>query len=302
MKNGTKFEELTAEIFEHLRKDKRFETVEHDVFLEGKDGPRQIDVLLKGKVGPLDILTIVECKDYNKNVNVTAIDALHSKMQDVNAHKAVLVARKGFTKTAIKKAKRLGISLCTAHSAASEKWKFNLEVPLVIIELSAEEFTPSFEFVAIEHQTGIDFLNICGNPLCKYIAEYWNNNEIKCNDGITEHILVPDIPKPAWTTVPDGRKIGVENLQVKMFLKKTYYLGYLNNVESAKYLDFIEENKRHVVFDPNDLSDYKIKMAPHRTFDDIPKIKDALVITLKLMQNPEAKFKYAEPQHRAERR
>jgi len=218
MKNGTKFEELTAEIFEHLRKDQRFETVEHNVFLEGKDGTRQIDVLLKGKVGPIDILTIVECKDYNKYVNVTAIDALHSKMQDVNAHKAVLVARKGFTKTAMKKAKRLGISLCTAHSAASEKWKFNLEVPLVIIELSAEKFSPSFEFVAIENQTGIDFLNICGTPLFKYIAEYWNNDEIKCNDGITEHILVPDIPKPAWTTVPDGRKIGVQNLQVKMFV------------------------------------------------------------------------------------
>lgn len=302
MKNGTKFEELTAEIFEHLRKDQRFETVEHDVFLEGKDGPRQIDVLLKGKVGPIDILTIVECKDYNKNVNVTAIDALHSKMQDVNAHKAVLVARKGFTKTAIRKAKRLGISLCTAHSAASEKWKFNLEVPLVIIELSAEKYTPSFYFVAIENQTGIDFLNICGTPLHKFIAEYWNTNEIECKDGVTEHILVPDIPEPLWTTVQDGRRIGIQNLQVKMFLKKTYYLGYFNNVESAKYLDFIEENKRHVVFDPSDLSDYREKMVPHSKFDDIPKIKDALVITVKLMHNPAATFKFAEPRHTAERR
>jgi hypothetical protein len=295
MKNGTKFEELTAEIFDHLRKDQRFETVDHDVFLEGKDGPRQIDVLLKGNVGPIDILTIVECKDYNKNVNVTAIDALHSKMQDVNAHKAVLVARKGFTKTAIRKAKRLGISLCTAHSAACEKWKFNLEVPLVIVELSAEKYTPSFEFVAIENQTGIDFMNICGTPLPKIIAEYWNDSEIECKDGITEHIFLPNIPKPLWTTVPDGREIGIENLQVKMYLKKTYYLGYFNKVESAKYIEFIEENKRHVIFDPNDLSDYREKMAPYSKFEDIPQIQDVHVITVKLMHNPEAKFKFAEP-------
>lgn len=294
MKNGTKFEELTADIFGKLRKDPQFESVEHDVLLDGQDGPRQIDVLLKGKVGPIDIITIVECKDYNKNLNVTAIDALHSKMQDVNAHKAVLVARKGFSKTAFHKAKRLGISLCTAHSASSEKWKFNLEVPLLITELSAERYTPSFLFTAIENQTGIDFMNICGVPLHKRIAEYWNNNDIECGDGMTEFVYVPKIPGPMWTTVPDGRKIQIQDLKVIMHLQKTYYLGYFNDIESAKYLNFIQENQKHVVFDPNDLSDYREKMVQYHRLEDVPEIKDRLNITVKLMHNPEAKFKFAE--------
>jgi hypothetical protein len=73
--------------------------------------------LIRTQVSSLSILTIVECKDVNKNLDVQYVDALHSKMQDVNANKAVLVARKGFSKTAIQKAKRVGITLCTAMEA-----------------------------------------------------------------------------------------------------------------------------------------------------------------------------------------
>ena len=134
MKQGIKFEHLASEVFTILSKDNKHEKVEHNVMLGGPDGPRQIDVLISGSVGPFEVRTIVECKDYNKNVNVTALDALYSKLIDVNAQKAVLVARKGFSNGARKKAKRLGISLCTIHSMEHEKWKFDLEIPILITE------------------------------------------------------------------------------------------------------------------------------------------------------------------------
>jgi hypothetical protein len=294
MKNGTKFEELTAEILVHLRRDKSFETVEHNVFLDGKDGPRQIDVFLKGKVGPFDVTTIVECKDYAKNINVTAIDALHSKMQDVNAQKAVLVARKGFSRTAIKKAKRLGISLCTAHSAKSEKWKFQLEVPLIIKELSCELSQPSFMFRAIPNQKGVRLDEFCGVPLPKILGEYWNNNQIKCQDGTNEHIFRPQLPEPHYVYVPDGRKLEIFDFHIKMFMKQAYYFGYFNDLESSKYIEFIEEKERHVIFDPKDLSDYRTKMVNYGKYEDIPKISGGLHIELKLLHNPKATVKMAE--------
>ena len=52
MKQGTEFELLTTDLFSQLSKDREFESVQHDVMLDGLDGKRQIDVLLTGKVGP----------------------------------------------------------------------------------------------------------------------------------------------------------------------------------------------------------------------------------------------------------
>ncbi|MDO8971924.1 MAG: restriction endonuclease, partial [Saprospiraceae bacterium] len=149
MKEGLKFEHLATEVFTILCKDREFEKVEHNVFLDGPDGPRQIDVLISGSVGPFEVKTIIECKDYDNNVNVIAVDALYSKLLDVNAQKAVLVARKGFTSGAKKKAKRLGISLCTIHSMDQEKWKFEIEIPILITECACEKFSPSMVFTAI---------------------------------------------------------------------------------------------------------------------------------------------------------
>ena len=94
-------------------------------------------------------MTIIECKDHVSKIPVKLIDELHSKMQDVNANKAVLVSRMGFTDGAKKKAKRLGISLCTAHSAAKEEWKFRLSIPIILIEDSCESFEISTIFTAI---------------------------------------------------------------------------------------------------------------------------------------------------------
>lgn len=293
MKKGTKFEKLTAEILSHLMKDKNYETVEHNVFLNGIDGPRQIDVHLKGKVGPFDVTTIVECKDFKKNVNVTEVDALHSKMHDVNAQKAVLVARKGFSKTAIKKARRLGITLCTAHSAKSEKWKFQLELPLIIEELSCEHTQLSFIFRAISNIKGFRLDLYSGVPLSKILADYWNDNQIDCKDGINEHIFRPDLPKPHWIYITDGRKLEIFDFNMEMFVKQTYYFGYFNNLESAKYLEFLEEKQRHVIFDPTDLSDYRSKMVHYENFEDIPKITGGLQIELKLLHNPKATVKMA---------
>ncbi len=140
MKNGTKYELLTAHVFSVLSERNVNEKVEHDVMLEGPEGPRQIDVLITGKVGPFEARTIIECKDYAKNVNVTAIDALHSKLMDVKGQKAVMVARKGFSNGAKKKAKRLRISLCTLNSMEDEKWKIESEVPIIITEYACDTF------------------------------------------------------------------------------------------------------------------------------------------------------------------
>jgi hypothetical protein len=290
MKQGTKFEHLATEVFTILSKDKSHEKVEHNVQLDGPDGPRQIDVLITGSVGPFEVKTIVECKDYDKNVNVTALDALYSKLQDVNAQKAVLVTRKGFSNGAKKKAKRLGISLCTIHSVEHEKWKFQAEIPIVITEHACEQITPSMLFTAISEDFDIKyFMTVSDVPILKVVAEYWNNNEIECLDGESEHLFIPDIPKPHWVYVPDGRKMEISDLKIKMKLTKTYYFGYANNLKSAKYIDFVSEKQKRVIFNPNDLLDYRQSMVKYRHLEDVPKIEDALNIKVKFLREEDVK-------------
>lgn len=285
MKAGTEFEHLAHEVFTILSQDKKHEKVEHDVCLEGPDGPRQIDVLITGSVGPFQAKTIIECKDYNKNVNVTTIDALYSKLLDVNAQKAVLVARKGFSNGAKKKAKRLGISLCTLHSMEHEKWKFQAEIPILITELACDKITPSMIFKAISKDVNImQFMTISDIPISKVVADYWNNNDIECNDTEIEHLFIPDIPKPHWVYVPDGRKMDVTDVKIVMHITKKYYFGYANDLKSAKYIDFIEEEQKQVLFDPNELSNYREAMTPYRRLDEVPKNADTININVKVLR------------------
>lgn len=291
MKEGTKFEHLATEVFTVLSQNKEYEKVEHNVLLDGPDGPRQIDVLLSGTVGPFEVKTIVECKDYNKNIDVTVIDALFSKLQDVNAQKAVLVARKGFTGGARKKAKRLGISLCTIHSIEHEKWKFEVEIPILITEYACETITPSMIYTAISEQVNFEnFLTISDVPLSKVVADYWNNNEIECDDGVTKHLFIPNIKKPHWVYVPDGRKMFINDLKITMHVTKSYYYGYANNLKSAKYIHFIEENKKNVLFNPNDLSDYRTSMIKYSNKNDVPEIDDTINIVIKVLRPEEMKI------------
>ena len=291
MKEGTKFEHLATDVFTILSQNKEHEKVEHNVLLEGPDGPRQIDVLLTGTIGPFEVKTIVECKDYNKNIDVTVIDALFSKLQDVNAQKAVLVARKGFTGGAKKKAKRLGISLCTIHSIEHEKWKFEVEIPIIITEYACEIITPSMVFTAISEQVSMEnFLTISDVPLSKVVADYWNKSEIECHDGVTKHLFIPNIKKPHWVYVPDGRKMYINDLKITMHITKNYYYGYVNNLKSAKYINFVEENKKNVIFNPNELSDYRVSMIKYTNLNDVPKIEDTINISIKVLRPEEMKI------------
>lgn len=102
-KSGEGFEKLTEDIYVRLIRYEKFEKVERNVKINGVDGERQIDILLTTYTMGLEIKTIVECKDYNKKVDVARIDAIDSKMKDVRASRAVVVSSRGFTSGAIRK-------------------------------------------------------------------------------------------------------------------------------------------------------------------------------------------------------
>lgn len=151
--DGSEFEALVKRFYDCVKEHEKI-TVIQNAFLNGPDGPREIDILIESTVAGHKVKIIVECKDYNKNVDVKVIDALVSKMADVNASKAILIARKGFSKTAIMKARRHAIELCTIGEALSPKWKPQFEIGVVVTE-DLPSMQPSFQ---IRIETKKEFL------------------------------------------------------------------------------------------------------------------------------------------------
>src|ERR1043165_2179805 len=76
-------------------------------------GTREVDVSIRSKVGSSEILVILECRDRGAPQDVTWIEQLATKRDDVGANKAVAVSSSGFSEHAINKAKSKSIDLRT---------------------------------------------------------------------------------------------------------------------------------------------------------------------------------------------
>lgn len=81
----------------HILKDQR---------LEGKYSKkkRQIDILIKSKIAGHEITIIVDCKYFNKRIDVKTVESFISMTSDVSAHKGLLITNKGYSTAALKRA------------------------------------------------------------------------------------------------------------------------------------------------------------------------------------------------------
>jgi len=94
---------------------------------------REIDVSLRTRVGSVEILVILEVRDRKDIEDVTWIEQLATKRDDVRASKVVAISSAGFSKGARELAERLGVELRSVDSLTGESianWfrRFNFEV------------------------------------------------------------------------------------------------------------------------------------------------------------------------------
>lgn len=88
-------------------------TVHHRKVYIGRVSQRDIviDVSFNYSIAGSDLLFLVECKCYNHAVPVDDVEEFHSKINDIGAHKGIMVTTVGFQSGAIKTAKGRGIAL-----------------------------------------------------------------------------------------------------------------------------------------------------------------------------------------------
>lgn len=110
-------------------------SVKHKEYLIDRLGQkREFDVVIRGKFSGQDLLGIIECKDKSRPVGVDVVDGFISKSVDINANFKIIVSRRGFTKSAIKKAQHYGIQTLSVFPSRDKglgflrgtKWEVDL--------------------------------------------------------------------------------------------------------------------------------------------------------------------------------
>ncbi len=285
MKNtGKEFESLSYEIFTLLSKDDRYSNVELDVLLDSPDGQRQFDVVINSRLSGLDILTVIECRDYAKNLSVSNVDGFYSKMQDVNANKGVIVARKGFSKTAKQKADRLGITLCTAHDYNRKLEDIGLQVPITFLSLDSINmnltFTAQFE-ANTSIKSGIDSVYINETPLLEFFQSKYKLGEIESTHLNVELSWSPELSEEDNVYILDihNNKIKIDKVEISYNIVGIYYFGYINDLPNTIGINNLSDKQINMFINSNDIIiDYKHNLKEYRAHKDLPKMSGTNLI------------------------
>ncbi len=136
-KAGTKYQELTALVAKALDPNAK---VKIGQWMEGPDGNREVDVEVRGTVDGTGHFVLIECKDWNRSVDIQEIDKLDSKRHDLAADSAMIYSNSGFSKKALRKAERLGIDAVSAMAEGNQLVRPVLERELVVKALSVDSW------------------------------------------------------------------------------------------------------------------------------------------------------------------
>jgi hypothetical protein len=249
MKNtGKDFELAIYEIFGVLYRKYQDTTIEHDVYLDSPDGPRQFDVVIKVKIPDDELVIVIEGKDYNTKINITKLDGFHSKMSDVNASKGILISKKGFSPAAISKAKRLDISLYSLNHPDTFK-EFDLKVPILIAEVSPSNLELEFnaqreKLIQLPEKVYFDqniTINNCN--VFELINRTWSDGTLKF-DLLAEnqHIDIPQIKAPYSLRYFTNEKsnnvrfLEIEDLKLNLRIGFKYYICDIKDLLDDKAL------------------------------------------------------------------
>lgn len=112
-RQGRELEKLVAQL-EYVLSDTPFKVKSPDFLKDRSSGTvREVDVSVRGRVGSVDLLVIYECRDRDETEDVTWIEQIAQKGEDVGAHRVVAVSSEGFTQGATNKAAAKDVVLRT---------------------------------------------------------------------------------------------------------------------------------------------------------------------------------------------
>lgn len=294
MKNdGKRYESLTEHVFSLLSKDEKLTRVERDQKLDGPDGLRQIDVLIRSTVAGIDILTIVECRDHARPLDIGNVDALHSKMQDVKAQKAVLVSPNGYSAMAEKKASRLGFSLATlgpANGEASRLAEVGLDIPVLVTEftdinvqyhgiVATEDIHGSQEAMNSPAKVPGGVFN--GIKLEEAVRDAFLSGELPLSNENDHFSWLPSSIEPPyyWGSRDDDPVLPLRTLDISISFKPKFHFGYVSQFSNSLIYKNLSEGGEALFFRIEDVVAELDKMATYENYEDVPLPNSTVPIT-----------------------
>lgn len=262
---GKEYEKFVHDIYDALLDDEKYTSVELDVWLEGADGLRQIDILLRSKIANINLTTIIECRDYKNKLNINGIDGFHSKLMDVNAGKGVIISRKGFSKKATNKAKRVEITLCLASEINDVLDILDIEVPIRANFIRSTFSLECAVTTTYPNQTvSMHEINQV-NPL-KQLHKELLNGIIPLPKETSEHDWLPsNLTPPYYVLDKYGTRVNVNNLKMRATHQVQYFFGYLNDLSEIPSIYNFDSGVTSLIINAKDIP--KILPKLHQFFD-----------------------------------
>lgn len=272
MNNGKSFESQVADFYRATISNNPASIVSQNQRILGPDGDREFDVVIVTQVADISLTTVIECKDYGRLVNVTTVDAFASKLEDIRAAKGILVSRKGFTKSAVDKAKRLNISVCTLDHAESLAKDSELNVPILFRKIQfgtiGATFRPSKTGFGSAMRIDANAF-VCDVGLMDIVKEVDPNIIIR-NQNLEVNLSDLWGGRELWYRNSEGEKLGLSYCKLDFELLGPVSFGYLSDLPSSMYKRDEISKDASMVFDLSDFRKVEESLRVYRTYEDVP--------------------------------
>ncbi len=124
MNKNVEYEKFTQEIYQELLKEDGLTTeVKHNIKLQGKSSKHQIDVCWEYNFAGINHKVAIECKNYNKHLNIGAIRNFYGVLSDIGNINGIIVTKNGYQKGAKEYAEHYGINLIVLREPDPKDWE-----------------------------------------------------------------------------------------------------------------------------------------------------------------------------------
>lgn len=238
-------------------------TVEHDVHLVGRitGVKRQVDILVTQMIGQYKMLIAIDCKDTKRPADTKCVEEFFGLVDDIGAHKGVLVCPAGFSTTAKKTAKHRQIDLYRPVDTGDHKWKVRATIPVLFDFRGASmsfgiSTTAPLPFSITHHPAYFQVFDTERNPLGTALdaaVKRWNSGGFPSDRGEHEGCA---IFTESEVLVDNGYgTLAPVDLFVGLHVKQVLYFGQL---PIDRVSGFLDEHTGHVV--TNSLTTGKINL------------------------------------------
>ena len=228
MKAGKALEQLVAAIQEYLGDNPDTHIERNAKLIDNAGLQREIDVFVQTKVQGGKIGIAFECKDYKNAVQVSVVEAFHSKCNDIpQIHKKIIVASNGFSTGAQSKAHLCGIDLYQLGNVPfndifppncdifyNQCWVNLSTTYLVITEDGTPDLNPDKGVFYHADDQKVEMFGYIYNILRKYLPSLLPNIH---NHLYSQHINTGEVP---LTITPPDKLYVIDRDGDKHFVKE----------------------------------------------------------------------------------